>query len=536
MMKEELTTEDLKLFREVEQIFLSSGESIRDTALQMQISRTKVRKILITLGTIESEITSKALEMLNSGISQKKAAERLGISEATLSTYLPYGNRVYNRNEKTSAAIRTEECRARQVRIASRQIGSRYISERKMIMKNSAGETNQKTEIKRTVNNAAMKLHLELEAEDDELEAIRRYGKAEKSISRDILVPGDMTLHALHYAVQKCFGWQNSHLHCFTLPKEIFSDLNQDKFMNWILLCGQYFRMPYSHEDGMADVYWDDDYTGGMSFNRWLKKKYRGPYRYGGFYEMYAVAQNNLRGFIEDCPEIELGPTFEEFMNGKTEHETVKVKDADIKRMELYFNHNMEELLERLKLSEIFTRDGYDRKDIINTAEERDRKFDEFFDNWSNAQDKSKWSLENTPDVKPLTDRLAYSYDYGDGWTVNITCTEIYSFTGTENQSSGGEITVNMYGSDGINVDDEELKRQVAEVFAKRSPVCLAADGLAVMDDVGGTPGYSEFLEKIYDKEVISRSEDGEEEREELLDWARGMGWNGRRTSPARML
>ena len=67
---------------------------------------------------------------------------------------------------------------------------------------------------------------------DDELgmnEAERkdflRLAKAEKGISRTAIVPGDMNLHALHYMIQKMFGWQNSHLHMFSLSENDFKSV-----------------------------------------------------------------------------------------------------------------------------------------------------------------------------------------------------------------------------------------------------------------------------------------------------------------------
>ena len=43
---------------------------------------------------------------------------------------------------------------------------------------------------------------------------------SETTIIRDILVPSDMTLYALHYALQRAYGWTNSHLHSFILPSD----------------------------------------------------------------------------------------------------------------------------------------------------------------------------------------------------------------------------------------------------------------------------------------------------------------------------
>lgn len=43
-----------------------------------------------------------------------------------------------------------------------------------------------------------MKLHLELmDFDEEELEVLRKYGRAQNGISRDILVPAEMPLHNL---------------------------------------------------------------------------------------------------------------------------------------------------------------------------------------------------------------------------------------------------------------------------------------------------------------------------------------------------
>ncbi len=84
--------------------------------------------------------------------------------------------------------------------------------------------------------------------------------------------------------------------------------------------------------------------------------------------------------------------------------------------------------------------------------------------------------------------KLVYKYDYGDGWEVSV----VYS----------GECT----GGD--------------------RPVCTAADGLPVMDDVGGIHGYCAFL----------AGEDQYEDVGESRDWARSIGWTGRMSKPENML
>ena len=67
-------------------------------------------------------------------------------------------------------------------------------------------------------------------ASREDVEVLRRLGKVEKDrITRDILVPADITLHALSYAIQRSFGWQNSHLHCFKYPAAVFQEMTGGK-------------------------------------------------------------------------------------------------------------------------------------------------------------------------------------------------------------------------------------------------------------------------------------------------------------------
>jgi hypothetical protein len=67
----------------------------------------------------------------------------------------------------------------------------------------------------------------------------------------------------------------------------------------------------------------------------------------------------------------------------------------------------------------------------------------------------------------PLTSRLTYVYDYGDGWTVEITAVR--------------------------RVAPEEL------AGIPHLPFCVGADGIQVMDDVGGISGFADFLRTIHE-------------------------------------
>ena len=196
-----MTEKDDAFFQSVVDAYHGCHESIRDTAKVMGLSRTKVRKILITMGEIESDITAKALALRKKGYACEEIADALGVSTATLSTYMPYGERVYNREEKTKNAIRVKNCLARQAMAAEKQVGRSVKKEKKERIRVMEEKKDGKV----------LKLHLELVEDfgEEELAVLRKYGKVERGISRDILVPAHMPLHNLHYAIQKAFGWQN---------------------------------------------------------------------------------------------------------------------------------------------------------------------------------------------------------------------------------------------------------------------------------------------------------------------------------------
>ena len=69
----------------------------------------------------------------------------------------------------------------------------------------------------------------------DEKVMLKRYGESSSGdrITREVLIPSDMTLHALHYAMQKLFGWQNSHLRQFNLPEDVYQELTQGTVKGW---------------------------------------------------------------------------------------------------------------------------------------------------------------------------------------------------------------------------------------------------------------------------------------------------------------
>ena len=109
----------------------------------------------------------------------------------------------------------------------------------------------------------------------------------------------------------------------------------------------------------------------------------------------------------------------------------------------------------------------------------------------------------------PVTNRLQYQYDYGDGWEVTVFCEGIFN---QENSSKPAS----------------EISEQVYQVQKTGKPLCIAMDGKRLLDDVGGIGGYCNFLSTINGKNATAK--------QEMKEWARGLDWTGRRCSPDKLL
>lgn len=443
-----------------------------------------------------------------------------------------------------------------------------------------------------------VKLKLELlnhyETEDSR-EVLGKYGKVEKGIIREVLVPGRMPLHAVHYMVQKLFGWRNSHLHHFELPEHVFKGLTQDRSKAWAELCGVYFRFPEGED--FSDVYWDDDYDESMSARTWFRQKYS-----GGNWDTFSVGDC----YLDNRRKVQ---EFETWVNrdegGKAIFGGRTFADLRLEDLKLIADIGMEteHLVERLEVGELlyvrgkggkredplYCRDDIDfligeynemLQDEFNADElqyyaEAAEKLRALRSNYQEINRRShqdpdrlreepdedpfelkleyEWAIDElqseclgyicdwNPDIVQVTDELSYFYDYGDGWEVRITCEEGYhadrendefDYTSAEKQETlehliSLEDEAVYYDSDNNKVS-EEMQNMLEEIFYLQKPICIFADGLNIMDDVGGYGGYIDFLKTIHGSDV--------EAAREMRDWARWMGWTGRKSKPKNML
>jgi hypothetical protein len=405
------------------------------------------------------------------------------------------------------------------------------------------------------------RLHLEMdyEAEEEELDILHRFGNLKgKAISRDLVVPSDIPLYALHYAIQRAFGWENSHLHHFFLDRDRVKELCENSPGKWRQMVGVIFRSPRMSEEA---PFWADDYRGG-SFRNWLRKKYTGPYLsrcgeeglyscrkdlkdvhedtllYVG-YERYPVRGEDgkaipgryieyprFRGWAEKEGEEKKSRSF-----GKEERvEIVRFADAPMEVLFAAFDYDPFELLERLSLDSVLCPG-------LDFLPQEDEGFPESPEDASDLEDLSQLFIgknlchtvteelscigeeinevirrnEDSPLNQvipaPFAAELLYEYDYGDRWQLKITA------------------SCNCMD---LDIDQDLLDRANIRCRETYRPVLIARDGEMVMDDVGGMPGFVEFLKTINPELESMDPEDRKEARaakKEMLDWSKVVHW-----------
>lgn len=272
---EEAKTETIE---KIVSVYKKTG-SISKTALQMEISTTKERKILITEGVWSSTRSLQIRTLSEQGKSSSEIAEHLKVSKAMVQNYLPYEKGLYDEPGKTDTEIRSEKYRKR-----NRTYAQKSRSREQQIL---AGLTEMQEGITlgKKKTHFAMQLHLELRNSQldsmpaDEAKILTKYGAVTKSISRDVIVPSSLALHQLHYLINMAFGWTNSHLHNFQLLEPLFQALTEGKFLEITPMFGYYLQFPNTT---FSDAFWDDDYDESQSPRTWMRSKYLKQYKYGG--------------------------------------------------------------------------------------------------------------------------------------------------------------------------------------------------------------------------------------------------------------
>lgn len=561
---------DVSLYQQIVDAYEREGK-VAAVVKALHVPAAKVRRVLITEGMWSSPTSRKIAALLNEGLKKEEIAERLQCSVQAVEFYLPYKRGAYGLGELSNTAQRIEDYRKRKAQASSSQVFHNDNSESRLQEKYMKEDVNHLYQQLMQKPPMFMTLRLELinDGQADE-NALRMYGKAKEGFTRDILVASDFTLHQLHYAIQRSFGWQNQNPHCYTFPGEttvsLLKAMSKDGqhtplLVDWEKVCGIYFRYPIFDEN---DLHWDDDYDGSKSIRSWLRDQYTGGFRYRGYAEHCLECKGALTTVRNSNPTVRVYPSYQEYKQATPEnpggrevpYDQVTFNEANIRSL-----GQLTQLLERLPVSELLLPEGTTAqqgwqeivhkladesaavnaehmetvkglKEAIQAAIDADDKA--FYQAYGNYQEfVPQFDLH----VVPIAQQLIYYY--GNNWKVRITCREIYyTKDGWDYPDKNGWIRppitdasyqaqTEAYNRNNENVS-EELRQKMIRCHLDRRPQCLDADGLNVMEGVKGLPGFADFLIKIHDGDL--------EEREKLLEWARERGWNGRMLKPANIL
>ena len=122
-----LTEEQLRAQREKQkkrgyEAKTDNNGSINETAAHFKLTRTKVTKMLVTMGAYSSPQVEQVQELRNQGLNVKEIAAQLKISVGTVSSYLPYTDEFHGTAEPSEHAKAVREYRAYEKARAERQV------------------------------------------------------------------------------------------------------------------------------------------------------------------------------------------------------------------------------------------------------------------------------------------------------------------------------------------------------------------------------------------------------------------------------
>ena len=523
-----------------------NGKSIAEIAKKLHTTQVRVQRVLITEGLWTSKRTRQIAEMRMQGMSIPEIAELLGKDEKTIQTFLPYSRGLYGRNE-TIESVKSRDYRDRMQTAATNMVKEEAEMQSLLVNRKQSVLHDYSVQMKKSGDRALelqkdpflsdksvyrVKFELcegfyygassDMGLEEEEREELLKYAKAERGITREVLIPGDMNLHALHYMIQSLFGWQNSHLHHFSISQDAFAQMTEGRFDKWTKLCGKLFRFS---TDDMEDLYWDDDYEPGISVKSWLKSKYKAPYVQKAYADSMEGNLEGIADFQKRFPDIPMDIMLEHLNN------------------RVVFEEDYNTLIEGLTLHELLPvfKELYYLYDYgddwcvhISMIDKYDRK--------TNADLQPSvaggWFVPDIMNEKDGLSKYRYFIDDGEN-NIQKELEKQAAEKGAPKKEYATTAAGEVYDISGLfdAVDnrqqfkcevDEELRAQLAVVDVKKMPICTKADGLSVMDDVGGISGLLDFYRIINGDEL--------DEKAEMREWARGLGWTGRMSKPEKMV
>ncbi len=403
-----------------------------------------------------------------------------------------------------------------------------------------------------------------------------KLAKARHGITRELLFPGDGSLYELHIAIQRAFGWSNSHLHRFSLRDKDFGQLTEGNIKIYKKLCGSLFR---AEEAESFEWHWhrlfkDVPFEGDRRRACPTEESLYANLIKAGLMDkdgnIYREADREIEdgrdaGFnIADETNIRRlnilleRLTTEELFTAEKSKRTISMSDkrkkdiavwresvivaafAEIKRMLIFFEAEPQKAcayreafkeLEDIKkkYSEYMNKENISFSADMTETDSRELYAKDCRREMLKSYDEAGELINSfIPKLRPFFSALDYRYDRGDGWHVKILCKDIYDEHGISVVSDGAgngvysektEIKRDWINAERLNVSNN-LRTGLEKVAGSRLPLCIAADGMDLFDDIGGVDGFFSFLKALYGK--------NKNEAMYMQELAKAYGWRGK--------
>lgn len=458
-----ISEKDQELMKKVAAFFRSTIDpeimpegSIRETALKFDMTRTKVQKILVTMGEYSNAQTREIQKLRGEGKSVKEIAKELGVSEATVSASLPYTTVFHGTSTPSDHTQAVRNYRAYEKK--RQNMKKEKIEEfsftpeetsfpgNKTPLSESANTPSEETGDKGIPLPDGMMLVLcapaDKNPERDELCG---------SLIRAMIVPDDMPLVSLHYALQRAYGFHDRYYHNFMLFEEDGDRLTHSQLGNWMDMCG----------DTFSQTDYGDFYEKG-SEKMWMRKQYTYPYPHVDFepeerhpeslYSMYVRDTRIKDGTVRDWTILQAAHTW----GGEGEY--VKINRELTKYPHVFFTY--------------CTADDPDacKRELIPA-----RKAHIGFFDWFTARE--PYRLNESIKIKDLpSDELLYNYaaDY--------------------------TIYVGFNRKIDLGLSEAKLKKCTDKVREKKCPVLVFRDGTMYYDNFPTQAGFIDFMKNLTDE------------------------------------
>lgn len=349
------------------------------------------------------------------------------------------------------------------------------------------------------------------------LYALQAFADAKEGLYRLILIPSRMDLRALHYVIQRSFGFRNQYGHEFVLSSKLFRLYGGDTYEHYCPLAGLLYRYPLGLE---GDNAWDQSILD-EQMDQWSY-----------FRNHYHLNKRNMM----------IGETFIYAQSKMEEDEITPFQGAKTIPWSIPWQHigPVYQLLERLSLQELLTlplrqklvswpeminlevkRIKANWKDLPKITRERllksaedlaqkrmqiglarqeykdgKKSLQEVLDIEKQASDRKEWpemlySAFLNPRVTPFTSRLYYRYGYDDqnksGWCFEVALVdELLVFPDQRVISRFGLSVKPDYALSAL----EQEKREY--------PTCLEASGANPMESAKSLNTWIAFLRETF--------------------------------------